>query len=202
MKSRKIKLTAVISGILLLTLTAIGVNKFTSVSDVKVVASTSQSPINVSMSVPQISMPELLQKSDLVAEVRIDKLKEKTIKTFEVDGEEDSAAKKENKKVIIEAPVIIYEAEVVDIIKGTEESKKIDLVLPDMNISSQKTTIKLENKYLLYLYKNGHYGNKAYSIRNFSKGIYESSNTDEIVVEGETIKLQEYKKKLTSSLSQ
>ncbi len=192
MINQKSRLVISLLGILIITL-IIGIK----LNYTKEVADSKQTPIKASFSESYLAQTELVKISDLVAEVKISGEKAKLVKTFEVNGEKDSFAAKANTTIKIEAPVTIYDVEILDIIKGVEKSKKIDLIFPNISIDSLNTSIKLGKTYLLYLYKNENYGEKAYSIVSFSQGIYLANNED-VVVNGEYIKLDEYKKNIRS----
>lgn len=81
-------------------------------------------------------------------------------------------------------------------IKGDEKNKKIDLVMPDLNIESLNVSFVEGETYLLHLYKNPAYGNKAYSLSTISQGQFRITDSDEIVVNNKTVKLEDYKKNL------
>jgi hypothetical protein len=92
--------------------------------------------LTTSFSEAQLSIKEIVDMSPVIARVRIDKLKEKTIKTLESTPHPDSLASKNNEKIKIAMPLRFYEAEVKEIIKGEIMNKKINIIVPDLYISS------------------------------------------------------------------
>ncbi|MDF2822525.1 MAG: hypothetical protein K0R15_2973 [Clostridiales bacterium] len=140
------------------------------------VSESSKVVLNITEQTYEIS--ELLKMADMVAEVKITKEKERGIRTFEVEK--------------VDAPIIIYEAEIIDYVKGEQKSNKIDLIIPDVTIESF-AGITVDNTYFLYLCKNTYYGDNAYSLLHFSQGTFKINDSNEVLFNSELVKLETLK---------
>ena len=143
-----------------------------------------QIPINniqVELSEKKSSDDDLINRSDLIAEIKIIKLKEDIIKTIVCEPEETSEASNTAQKIIAEAPVKIYEAEIVDSLKNVNNNKEIEIIVSSFMVYDQTESFNPGNSYFVFLIKNNKFGKDSYNLTSFSQGTFSiDSNTHEL----------------------